>query len=159
MKKKELYILNAELFKKNQKYMALYEEQKAENAKLLEEIEKLKKENSKLSSKPEQSKPLEKLEEKLKIQAKISEDARLGAAAIGKIVIKAASSCNALTSSDDGYDPKELVNLILGRTEVAKAEILKIVEADETLENKINGIETVKQSAMDYIDSVMAQKD
>lgn len=159
MKKKELYNLNSELFQKSQKYIALYEELKEENAKLLEEINKLKNENNQLTSKIEQSKPLEKLEEKLKIQAKLSEEAKVGASVIGKIVVKAASSCNALTSSNDGYDPKELVNLILGRTEVAKAEILKAVESDMSLDNKLDLIETVKQSAMDYIDSVMAQKD
>lgn len=159
MRKKELYNLNAELFKKSQKYMALYEDEKQENSKLHEEINKLKNEIDKLSAKAEQSRPLEKLEEKLKNQAKLSEEAKIGAAAIGKIVVKAATNCNALTAANDGYDPKELVNLILGRTEVAKAEILKAVESDLSLDGKLNLIETIKQSAMDYIDSVMAQKD
>lgn len=159
MRKKELFNLNTELFEKSQKYMALYEEQKQENAKLIEEIKKLKNEIDEFKAKAEQSKPLETLEEKLKIQAKISDEAKIGAAAIGKIVVKAASACNALTAAKDGYDPKELVNLILGRTEVAKAEILKAVEADMSINAKLDLIDTIKQSAMDYIDSVMAQKD
>ena len=159
LRKKELYNLNQELFQKSQKYMALYEEQKAENAKLTEEINRLKSENEALVTKYERSKPLESLEDKLKVQAKLSKEAKAGAAAIGKIVIKATTSCNTLTSANDGFDPKELVNLILGRTEVAKAEILKIVEADMLLENKLSDIESIKSSAIDYIDSVMAQKE
>ncbi len=159
MSKKKLYSLNEELFQKSQKYMALYEEQKEENSRLLEEINRLKDEISMLTTKVEQSKPLESLEKKLKTQAKLSEEAKFGASAIGKIVVKAATCCNTLTAANDGFDPKELVNLILGRTEVAKAEILKAVESDMLLDGKLNLIETVKQSAMDYIDSVMAQKD
>ncbi len=159
MRKKELYNLNAELFQKSQKYMALYEEQKKENEKLIEEINRLKSENEVLGAKAVHSKPLENLEDKLKFQAKFSEEANMGATTIGKIVVKAAASCNALTSANDNYDPKELVNLILGRTEVAKAEILKVVESDMPLESKLSLIENVKNSAMDYIDSVMAQKE
>lgn len=159
MRKKELLKLNSELFEKSEKYMFLYDELKRENAELLAEIEKLKQENTELLARAEQSKPLAKLEEKLKNQAELSKEAKFGASAIGKIVVKAAASCNALTSANDGYDPKELVNLILGRTEVAKAEILKAVEADMSIDSKMDLIETVRQSAMDYIDSVMAQKD
>ncbi len=159
LRKKELLKLNNELFEKSQKYMSLYEELKRENSELLAEIERLKQENRELTAQAERSVPLEKLEEKLKNQAKLSEEAKIGASAIGKIVVKAASCCNTLTSCNDGYDPKELVNLILGRTEVAKAEILKAVEADMSIDSKISLIETVKQSAEDYFDSVMAQKD
>lgn len=159
MRKKELLKLNQELFEKSQKYMTLYDELKRENAELLTEIKRLKQENSELIAKAERSAPMNKLEEKVKSQAKLSGEAKIGASAIGKIVVKAASCCNSLTSANDGYDPKELVNLILGRTEVAKAEILKAVEADMSIDSKISLIETVKQSAEDYFDSVMAQKD
>ncbi len=159
MRKSELLKLNQKLFESEQKYKRLYSEANEQISELSAEIEKLKNEINELSAKQEASAPLKQLEEKVKNQAKLSDEAKFGASVIGKIVVKATSCCNKLTSSDDGYDPKELVNLILGRTEVAKAEILKAVEADMTYDNKISLIEACQKTAEDYFESVMAQKD
>lgn len=159
MRKSELLKLNSELFEKAEKYKLMHENLKKENAELLAEIKQLKQDNKSLIAKEKATTPLKELEEKVKNQASLTEEAKYGASAIGKIVIKATTCCNALTSVNDGYDPKELVNLILGRTEVAKAEILKAVEADMSLDSKIDLIDTCKKSAEDYFDSVMAQKD
>lgn len=159
MRKSELLKLNNELYEKSENYKFLYEELKKENHKLSEENKKLKINNEELLAKEKATAPLKELEEKIKNQAKLTEEAKYGAATIGKIVIKAATCCNILTSADDGYDPKELVNLILGRTEVAKAEILRAVEADMSLDSKYSLIDSCKKSAEDYFDSVMAQKD
>lgn len=159
LRKSDLIKLNNELFEKTEKYKTLYEELKKENAELLEENKSLKLENENLIAKQNATPPLIELEKKVKSQAKLSEEAKFGASVIGKIVIKAASCCNKLTSSNDGYDPKELVNLILGRTEVAKAEILKIVESEIPLETKREQICACQKSTEDYFSSVMAQKD
>ena len=99
------------------------------------------------------------LEKKVINQAKFTDEEKYGASSIGKIVIKATACCNKLTSANDGYDPKELVNLILGRTEVAKAEILRIVNSDLEAERKSELIDDCKKSAEDYFESVMAQKE
>ena len=64
-----------------------------------------------------------------------------------------------LKGQNGDFDAKELVNLILGRTEVAKAEILKIVGSEIPLENKYEQISGCEKSAEDYFHSVMAQND
>ena len=80
-----------------------------------------------------------------------------GAKIIGQIVVDATTKCNSLTLDGDTGN-RELVNLILGRTEVAKAEILKIVSSDISLEDKKNKIDLEKNETVDYFGSVMAQK-
>ena len=159
LKKSDLIKLNNELFDRAEKYKALYEDLKRENSILSEENKQLKLENEDLIAKQNATPPLVELEKKVKNQAKLSEEARFGAAVIGKIVIKAAQCCNKLTSQNGDFDAKELVNLILGRTEVAKAEILKIVESEIPLENKYEQISGCEKSAEDYFHSVMAQND
>lgn len=88
----------------------------------------------------------------------LSDDTAFGAKIIGKIVLSAAECCNSLTAPPVSQNAKELVNLILGRSEVAKAEILKIVAADVSQENKIHAIENELKECEDYFKSVMAQK-
>jgi DNA-directed RNA polymerase subunit F len=79
-----------------------------------------------------------------------------GAKTIGKIVISAAQYCNKIAALNTA-DSKELVNLILGRTEVAKAEILKILELEEDPEAARKLIEQEKNATEDYFNSVRAQ--
>ncbi|MBE6750790.1 MAG: hypothetical protein E7560_06475 [Ruminococcaceae bacterium] len=155
MRKKELFRLNEELFEKAEKYKLLYADLKQENDSLKAEIESLK---SEIESLKKPSEPMKALEEKIIIQANITDDTRFGAEIIGKIVVEAAKHCNALTSSG-GNENKELVNLILGRTEIAKAEILKIVSLDLPLEEKKEKIISEQKSAEDYFLSVIAQKE
>lgn len=159
MRRGELLNLNRELYEKAEKYKAMYEELKAENAELSKKVELLWNDNKALSEKQNATDPLKELEKKVINQAKFTEEEKYGASAIGKIVVKATAYCNKLTSSNDGYDPKELVNLILGRTEVAKAEILRIVNSDLEAERKSELIDNCKKSAEDYFESVMAQKE
>ena len=52
---------------------------------------------------------------------------------------------------------KELLNLILGRTEVAKAEILKTVSSDIAFDEKKAKIDAEYESAKDYFESVIRQ--
>ena len=127
------------------------EELKRENEELRARIQELKK----ISETPAVSEPLKTLEEKVKTAA-LSRDAEYGATVIGEIVVSAARHCNRLTREPSG-DVKELVNLILGRTEVAKAEILKAVTDQCEFELKKEKIIREKASAEDYFQSVAAQ--
>ncbi len=88
---------------------------------------------------------------------KLSADTNLGAAAIGKVVIAATKSSNILTSIGDTDEIKELINLILGRTEVAKAEILKIISLESELQVKKEMIDREVEAAEDYFISVRGQ--
>ncbi len=159
MRKSELIKQNVELFEKSQRYLHLYESEKEKNNQLLKEIEALKNEIEVLKENNKPSPALAVIENKVKRKAGLTPDTKFAASIIGKIVVKAAECCNALTASHGEFEPKELVNLILGRTEIAKAEILKAVDSELPFEDKTKLIEDVKKAAEDYFDSIMAQKD
>ena len=91
------------------------------------------------------------------VNVELTADMNLGAEIIGKIVMKSTEYCNLLTV-DGNQQAKELVNLILGRTEVAKAEILKIVNMNTDNTTKLNAMKNEEIDAEDYFKSVMAQK-
>ncbi len=159
MRKKELIKLNEELFNRHQATLKQLEEVIAENKRLTKSVEELKAnlEEAQLSKEKEET-PLKNLEEKIISNASITDETKYGAEIIGKIVVSAAKHCNALTSSpESGRDVKELVNLILGRTEIAKAEILNIVENESEFLDKKGLIEAQLNQCEDYFDSIMAQ--
>ena len=94
----------------------------------------LKEENARLTeNRGSTAAPLKILESKVIKQAGITPDTDYGAAVIGKTEVAAAKYCEQLKTRDNA---KELINLILGRTEVAKAEILNIVTTDNADEEK-----------------------
>ena len=137
MRKKELIKLNEELFNRHQATLKQLEELVEENKKLTKTVEELKEELEKTKASKEET-PLKNLEEKLISNATITNETKYGAEVIGKIVVSAAKYCNSLTSCpENGNDVKELVNLILGRTEIAKAEILNIVLSVSNPENVV----------------------
>lgn len=82
----------------------------------------------------------------------------LGAKIIGKIVLSSAEYCNRLTEIGAAANAKELVNLILGRTEVAKGEILRLSQSELDGEEMLAAMEREYNEAEDYFKSVMAQK-
>lgn len=158
MKKKELIRLNEEFFERTEHLKVLIEDLKRENEELQQQIETLTQENETLSTNQAATEPLKALEEKLRNRAALSPDMTYGADIIGKIVVLAARSCNTLTSQEDNLDVKELINLILGKTEVLKAEILKAVELDTEFDSKKELIDAKQKEAEEYFASVMAQK-
>ena len=100
--------------------------------------------------------PMRRLEEKLIANAAIKPDMDYGAKVIGKIVVSAAEYSNKLTVG--GTDKhRELLNLILGKTEIAKAEILSVIEGDDTLDVKCLKIDQIAVDSIEYFESVAAQ--
>lgn len=168
MKKKDLIRLNEELFHRNEQTLRSLEDIKNENKQLLNELEALRAQMEELKKPIEQEEepveqektatPLENLKEKM-IEANLPNDTKYGAEIIGKIVVSAATHCNNLSFAENSAENKELINLILGRTEVAKAEILSIVSSATPLEEKISLIDAQRNEAEDYFNSVLAQKD
>ena len=159
MNKKELFKINQELFAKNQQLMAdvnnlekMIEALKSENEELARRLDEL-------NSKENATMPLKNLENKVAAQANLTEETKYGSYVIGQIVVAAAKHCNNLTSMANREMTKELVNLILGRTEIAKSEVLKIVSSDASLEEKKSLIDSQKKDAEDYFRSVIAQTD
>lgn len=157
MRKKDIMKINEELFSKNNKLLVQNEELKGEISRLKEEITQLTAQRDALNTKLNSTLPLKKLEEKITAQADISADTQYGSEIIGQIVISATRHCNSIAVEADRETSKELVNLILGRTEVAKAEILKIVSLELGIDEKKKLIDEQKQSAEDYFASVIAQ--
>ena len=70
--------------------------------------------------------------------------------------MESASGSNMLTV-DGNADNRELVNLLLGKTEVAKAEILSVVSQNIGLEEKKIKIDSIADEALDYFKSILAQ--
>lgn len=79
-----------------------------------------------------------------------------GSQIIGKIIVESAKFANSLSESA-GENKKELVNLIMGKAEVAKAEIFNIATSDMADANKKEMIDSQLQEATDYFKSVAAQ--
>ncbi len=90
-------------------------------------------------------------------KAFIDPQKELGAKAIGRIIVNAANYCNKLTKMGETRDVKELINLILGRTEVAKAEILNIITAEKEFEEMKILVKSEEAEAEDYFISVLGQ--
>ena len=157
MRKKELLLQNTQLFDKLTVYEMQISKLKQELAKKNTEIEQLNKKINSAAESSEEPKPFEKLEEKVMRQASNKNRFDYGAQVIGKIVVAGARYCNRLTDNSSYSNAKELMNLILGRTEVAKSEILKIVSSDYNDETKKEKIDGEYENAVDYFDSVMAQ--
>ena len=129
-----------------------------DNHKMQEELKELKEEIKGLKEQEKMETPLKKLEDKMLANAVVTDEHRYGAQIIGKIVVSAAKRCNQLTAAPpNSNDVKELVNLILGRTEIAKAEILNIVESNSEFLNKQSLIDAQLNQCEDYFDSIMAQ--
>ena len=87
----------------------------------------------------------------------LPEEITVGAAMIGKLVVKAAEFSNRLTvGGETKY--RELVNLILGRAEVAKARIYEIAVSAGELSERAALMERCCAEAEDYFESVMSQR-
>ncbi len=128
---------------------------------LEEEIERLKALNIEPVSEPvvlESADVTQETEPKVieKEAVELSDEFNFASDVIGNIVIKAAGYINLLTESDND-NKKELINLILGRTEIAKAEVLNIISSDVSFEAKKDLINTQFEEAIEYFKSIMEQ--
>lgn len=79
-----------------------------------------------------------------------------GAEVIGRIVFDAAKTCNEFADKPTEYS-KDLINLVLGKTEVAKSEIYEICRSEQTEEQKIAAIDAVYDSTTDYFSNLHKQ--
>ena len=157
MRKKQLEKTNEELYMRNQELYRTIEELKKEIETLKKEVDSVTNERDKLQSKLNATKPLKALEEKVVARANVSKETEYGAQVIGKIVVSAAKYCNLLSAMPENSMKKEQVNLILGRTEVAKGDILKAISSDGSLEEKKQIIDKLEKEAYEYFNSMMAQ--
>lgn len=164
MRKRQLLELNHELYNSLESVKASAEELRLENIKLRKNLSELEKEIELLKSQnsiteiPDIDSEYTVPENDI-IKTEISNETEYAAGIIGKIVVSAAQYCSKLGTMQEKSNAKELINLILGRTEVAKAEILKIVSSENSVEEKNNLMEKEHSNAEDYFQSVFAQND
>lgn len=154
MKKKDLISQNSSLFFKNDELQGQYNELKRENELLKAKNIELINETENIKLQLEACKNVQVVEERK--EKPFPKELDYAAKVIGEIVVNAAMKCNSLTK-DGNIDNRELVNLILGRTEVAKAEILNISAMSIGDGEKISKINSEKELAFDYFLSILAQ--
>lgn len=159
LRKKELLFQNESLFERLNKAHAENNSLKKQIGELQKEIEDLK-QKLKEATEPEienqEDTPLKHLEEKV-LKKELSADFDYASKVIGEIVVSSASYSNQLTV-DGNSEYKELVNLILGKCEIAKGEILAAISSDCDNATKIQLIDSIKRETEEYFLSVMAQR-
>lgn len=155
--KKDLVRLNNRLYEKLDDSLGLQKQMEIEISQYKEKIENLEEQLYKKEIIAEERPITESENEVVEVkETELPDEVGLGASFIGKTVMEATKLCNQLTS-ENSENSKELVNLALGRTEVLKAEILKIVSLDISLEDKQALMQKEQDSAYDYFDSLKAQ--
>lgn len=86
----------------------------------------------------------------------LSDDAlEYGAGVIGKITVESAKFCDKI--SEKGGDVRELLGLIMGKSEVCKNDILSIAMSDASTETKRELIDAQYIEALDYFKSISEQ--
>ena len=148
MRKKILLEQNAALFDEVQRL-------KGEIADLNSELEKINAERAAEKAAGETAAenaetfeaPIKKLEDQIAKNAVSNDAESYGAKAIGEIVLAAAKACDAAKLQNAGDDR---INLILGRAEVAKSQVLEAVSSDGTFDSKAIKIDKALEEARKY---------
>ena len=178
MKKKDLFEQNNELFDKLQKSLVINKRLESELTnkddmllKLQQQIDELSKRVEELSHAAENTFTVDygvktsdaQLDERktspesvsepdvMAEEIKFSDEIEYGAKIIGKIVVESAKATELVANN------KELVNLILFKTESIKAEILNICNSEVSFDDKKSMIDFQLQEATDYYKSILAQ--
>ncbi len=154
MRKKALIAQNLSLFEQLETLRADVAVKEKRIKELEREIGELK--AVKTEEKAQPTLPLKRLEEKVVSNSRLKPDFEYASEVIGKLVLDSASKSNALTTGGNA-DNRELVNLLLGKTEVAKAEILSVVSEEGELADKKYKIDNIAAEALDYFGRILAQ--
>ncbi len=173
MRKRELMKRLAELVATVEKLNLKVKELTAENSELKKKIEALETANndnidkSTLSVADEQAAEADcftvrvvdevELSDSSDSEPVLSNDAlEYGAAVIGKITVESARYCDTV-SALGGSDLKDLLGLIMGKSEVCKNEILNIAISELSIESKREMIDSQFNEALEYFKSVSEQ--
>ena len=154
MRKKQLISQNLNLFDQIEALRAQIAEKDKRINGLENELSRLRSEKREESA--AHTVPLKRLEEKVTGNTVYGKDIEYASQVIGKLVLESATGSNRLTMGG-GNEHRELVNLLLGKTEVAKAEILSVVSESIPFEEKQEKIDSIAAEALDYFASISAQ--
>lgn len=168
VRKKELFEQNTVLFNRLQtataeleKYKKLYKENieeinslrrqlvEMEKTKIsVPEIEEASATHAIFDSIPVESAPL--------CEVELPDVMQYGADVIGKIVLEGTKASNSFRDNPNEYS-KDLINLVLGKTEVCKSAIYDICRSDAELDVMRSNIDEVYKDAADYFASLYKQ--
>ena len=90
------------------------------------------------------------------IEVELPDIIQYGAQVIGKIVLEGTKASNSFKSNPSEYS-KDLINLVLGKTEVCKSTIYDICQSAAEDAEKIKNIDDVYKDAADYFQSLYKQ--
>ena len=79
-----------------------------------------------------------------------------GAKIIGNIIVESAKYCDMLNNKPS-ENTKDLINLIMGKSEICKSEILTIAIGQLDYKTKCELMDSQANDALDYFKSVLAQ--
>ena len=138
-------------------------ELKKEKEKLLEKISELEEKlaktqegfsvNTEIDTKPDE----EEIVPTNAIEVPTLDDAmEYGAEIIGKIVVESARYSD-MVNNKPSENTKDLINLIMGKCEICKAEILTIATGELDYNTKCDLMDSQLNDAIDYFKSVLAQ--
>lgn len=171
MNKKLLLNQNKILFDKLQVANLNLKRIKEENTSLKSEIEKLNEQIAALNATPadlqpepvdiadaiEDFEPVEVFEPLNEAETpEFDAETEFASEIIGEIVIQAAKYSKILNESGKS-NIKELINLVLGKTEVAKVEIFNILSSEASFESKREMISSQLNETVEYFKSIIEQ--
>ncbi len=87
----------------------------------------------------------------------LSDDFKFAATAIGTVTVEVTKVCNKILCDTENPNAKELVNLVLGKNEIFKVDVLNILNEKIDFSEKQKLIEQAKLEAFDYFNSILAQ--
>lgn len=87
---------------------------------------------------------------------KLSDIMQYGAEVIGKIVLEGTKASNSFRDNPNEYS-KDLINLVLGKTEVCKSTICEICASEADEAEKKKNIDNVQKDAADYFQGLYKQ--
>ena len=148
LRKKKIIEQNANLFKQIESLQGKIRELTEKNLELEEQINALQKNKAEKTDTP-----IEAVKEKV-LTANFSAE-EYGAKAIGKVVVSA-TKATSLLSGAAGAEKVEVVNLILGRAEVAKADILNAASSDASDNEKKIAIDSIVEKTCDYFNKTIS---
>lgn len=172
MRKKDLFEQNTVLYNRLQSVSAELDKYKKLYSENISEINTLRKQLADMETKmnsaaeekaesPAQINEVEILTPKTNIYTPLTdvvlEDAmQYGATIIGKIVLEGTKANNSFADKPNEYS-KDLINLVLGKTEVCKSAIYEICKSDADNDGKKAEIDKVYKEAIDYFGSLYKQ--
>ncbi len=150
MRKKDLAEQNRLLFEKNRELNSKINELQNTLQRREVELNELK---STLVSQEDAFADKSSVEDTVKAQP---EEAAVAVKAIGRVVVLCALYLNKLSEASYS-DKKELINLILGKCEAAKSEILSVDSTNLSSEEATRVMEEIYKDAEEYMKSILAQ--